>query len=236
MTPPLAARVSGLTVHAGKSRLLGPVDLELVEGEHLLLVGPSGCGKTTLLRALAGLATPSAGTVELGGRPASAPGKLLLPPEQRGVGMLFQGGALWPHMSVTKTLAFVLRHAGVSDVKGRIAELVARVRLEGLEKRTPATLSGGEKQRLALARALAGNPRLVLLDEPLGPLDAELRTDLLATLRRLHQEEGWTMVHVTHDPAEASQHATRTLRMEGGLFAPTTGTAPPAAASDEVIR
>ncbi|MEW6072186.1 MAG: ATP-binding cassette domain-containing protein [Planctomycetota bacterium] len=219
MTAELAARVAGLVVRAGNARLLGPVSLELRAGEHLLLVGPSGSGKTTLLRALAGLAVPESGTIELFGRPASAPGRILVPPERRGIGMLFQGGALWPHLSVARTLAFVLRRAGVADVRGRVAELVARLRLDGLERRMPATLSGGEKQRLALARALAARPRLLLLDELLGPLDAELRVDLLATLVRLHREEGCTMVHVTHDPAEARRHAARTLRLAEGQIA-----------------
>ncbi len=214
----IAVRVAGLTVHADRTPLLGPVDLEIAAGEHLLLVGPSGCGKTTLLRALAGLATPTAGTIELFGRTVSSPRRLVVPPEKREVGMLFQGGALWPHMTVKKTLAFVLKHAGVPDRDARIAELVRRVRLTGLEDRKPATLSGGEKQRLGLARALAMTPRLLLLDEPLGPLDAELRADLLDTLVRLHAEEGWTIVHVTHDPQEASSHASRTLRMEDGAL------------------
>lgn len=209
-------RIEALTVHAGAKQLLGPIDLEIFAGEHLLLVGPSGSGKTTLLRAIAGLTAPSTGRIELFGRAASEGSKVLIPPETREVGMLFQGGALWPHLTVVKTLRFVLKYSKVADPEARVTELVRRVRLEGLEKRTPATLSGGEKQRLALARALAARPRILLLDEPLGPLDAELRTDLLETLAALHAEEGWSVVHVTHDPAEASQHATRTLRMDGG--------------------
>jgi iron(III) transport system ATP-binding protein len=220
VTDGIAVRIDALTVHAGATPLLGPLDLEIAEGEHLLLVGPSGCGKTTLLRAIAGLTIPSSGRIELFGRTASEGGRLVVPPEKRGVGMLFQGGALWPHMSVRKTLAFVLKHGQVANPRERIAELVHRVRLEGLEDRTPATLSGGEKQRLALARALAVKPRLLLLDEPLGPLDAGLRTDLLETLAQLHAEERWSVLHVTHDPAEALRHASRILRMEGGMLQP----------------
>lgn len=213
-----AVRLAGLELRAGKSPILGPVDLEIAPGEHVLLVGPSGSGKTSLLRAVAGLATPSAGTVELFGEPASEPGRLRVPPERRRVGFLFQGGALWPHMSVARTLGFVLRYAGVprGERRKRVAELLEWVELKGYEGRMPGTLSGGEAQRLALARALATGPRLVLLDEPLGPLDAELRGALLERLGSLHRELGWTALHVTHDPGEAARVADRTLRMEGG--------------------
>ncbi len=209
-----AVRMRGVAVHAGGERLLGPLDLDVAEGEHLLLVGPSGSGKTTLLRAIAGLAPTSAGTVELFGEPAG-------PPEKRGIGFLFQGGALWPHMSVAGTLRFTLRSSGVGagDVPARIAELLEQVELTGFDARMPATLSGGEKQRLALARALAVRPRLLLLDEPLGPLDAELRAALLERLGALHRELGCTTIHVTHDPEEASRIATRTLHLRGGRLA-----------------
>jgi len=213
-----AVRVAGLEVRAGGARLLGPLSFELAPGEAALVVGPSGSGKTTLLRALAGLALPSAGTIELGGRPASAPGRSLPAPDRRRVGFLFQGAALWPHMSVARTLRFVLGFRGVRGAAAgaRIAELLDRVQLAGFEKRMPATLSGGEKQRLALARALASEPELLLLDEPLGPLDAELRASLLECLGRLHEETGWTSLHVTHDPEEAMSAADRVLRLEDG--------------------
>lgn len=216
-----AVALAGLEVQAEGRTILGPVDLEVSDGEHVLLVGPSGCGKTTLLRAIAGLATPSAGTVELFGKRASSPGRLDVEARHRGVGFLFQGGALWPHMSVRKTLAFALKCAGVprSEHAARIAELLGEVELAGYEDRRPGTLSGGEGQRLALARALAAGPRLLLLDEPLGPLDAELRSSLLETLGNLHSKHGWTTIHVTHDPVEAERIATRTVRIEGGRIA-----------------
>jgi len=217
----VAIRVSDLCVDAGKTRILGPVSLDVNEGEHLLLVGPSGCGKTTLLRAISGLATPAAGIVELFGRRVSAPGKLLVRPEKRAVGMLFQGAALWPHMSAAKALTFALSCAGVprGERDGRARELLERVELSGFADRMPATLSGGEGQRLALARAMAGSPRILLLDEPLGPLDAELRSSLLAQFAALHDELGWTTIHVTHDPGEAAAYATRTIRLESGRLA-----------------
>jgi ABC-type Fe3+/spermidine/putrescine transport system ATPase subunit len=215
-----AVRCERLEVHAGPTRLLGPLDLEVARGEHLLLCGPSGCGKTTLLRAVAGLARPTAGRVLLEGRPVSDGPRELVAPQARGIGLLFQGGALWPHMSVARTLEFVLARAGVprAERAPRRAELLEWVELTGYEARKPGTLSGGEAQRLALARALATRPRLLLLDEPLGPLDAELRGALLERLGRLHDELDLTVIHVTHDPQEASGIADREVRMRAGVI------------------
>ncbi len=226
----MAVHVRGLEVRVGTSVLLGPLDLDVERGEHVLVVGRSGSGKTTLLRALAGLVVPSAGTIDLFGERVSEPGRLRVPPERRGIGFLFQGGALWPHMSVARTLGFALGCAGVP--RGRRAEhtraLLERVELGGYEERMPGTLSGGEAQRLALARALAANPRLVLLDEPLGPLDAELRASLLARLAALHAELAWTALHVTHDPGEAEHICDRVVRLAGGRVE-RAAPAPPAA-------
>lgn len=216
----VAVRVEELVVRAGRRPILGPLTLEIAAGEHALLVGPSGSGKTTLLRAIAGLARPSAGRVTLFGELASEGRDHRLPPARRGVGFLFQRGGLWPHMSVRKHLAFVLKMAGVArgERKRRIAELLDMVELTGLEKRKPAALSGGEAQRLALARAVATQPRLLLLDEPLGPLDAELRASLLDRLDIVQREFGLTLLHVTHDPGEAEHVSGRTLRLEGGAL------------------
>jgi ABC-type Fe3+/spermidine/putrescine transport system ATPase subunit len=217
-----AVSIQGLTVDArgadGPVLILGPIDLEIGPGEHVLLVGPSGCGKSTLLRAIAGLVAPAKGTIEIAGQRASEPSRVVIAPERRRVGMLFQGGALWPHMSAASTLRFALKSSGRPASRERIAELLELVQLPGYEKRMPATLSGGEQQRLALARAMASEPRVLLLDEPLGPLDSELRAELLAMLVRLHDELGWTTIHVTHDPmevagAEVEGHAARTVRM-----------------------
>ena len=233
-----ALRLSGLEVRAGTTRLLGPVDLEVAAGEHVLLVGPSGSGKTTLLRAVAGLVRPAAGRVELFGEPASEGPRLMLPPERRELGLVFQGGALWPHMSARRTLEFVLRARGGAraEARRRASELLERVELAGYEERMPGTLSGGEAQRLALARALAMDPRLLLLDEPLGPLDAELRGALIARLGALQRELGLTVLHVTHDPAEARSIASRTVTLlrDGRLApgaAPAPAPAPPATSS-----
>jgi ABC-type Fe3+/spermidine/putrescine transport system ATPase subunit len=199
--------------------VLGPLALEIARGEHLLVVGPSGCGKTTLLRAIAGLQRLDAGRIWIDGELASEGARSVLPPERRRVAMLFQGGALWPHMSARETLAFVLRARGVPRPRraARIAELLALVELTGLEQRKPGALSGGEAQRLALARALAMEPEILLLDEPLGPLDAELRESLITRLAELQQRLNLTTLHVTHDPREVQRLASRTLHLRAGL-------------------
>lgn len=214
-----AIRCAGLSVRAGRATLLEGVDLSVAPEEHVLIVGPSGSGKTTLLRAIAGLVEPSAGTVELFGRAASGPGEVTLAPEDRETQMLFQGSALWPHLSVAGTVDFVLKRRtelGRGDRKRRIAELLEVVDLAGFEKRRAPSLSGGEAQRLALARALAAEPRILLLDEPLGPLDAPRREALLDRLHELGQRFGLTTLHVTHDPGEASRIASRTVSIEAG--------------------
>ncbi len=213
-----AVRLDGVRVVAGERALLDSLSLNVEPGEHLLVVGPSGSGKTTLLRAIAGLAIPSSGTVELFGARVSDGAKVWIPSEQRRIGFLFQNSALWPHMSAARQLEFVLEHAGVPKAQraGRASELLEWVELKGFESRLPATLSGGEAQRVALARALAIGPKLLLLDEPLGPLDYELRSDLLAKLGELQRRLGLTVIHVTHAPEEARAIATRTLRLRSG--------------------
>ena len=218
-----ALEVSGVTVAIGDSDVLTtPVDLTLRAGEHVLLVGRSGCGKTTLLRTIAGLLPATAGKITIAGRVTDDGPKQLLPAQERGIGYLPQGGALWPHLSVGRTLDFVLKQgkAKKSERARRVAELLAMVELDGYEDRLPATLSGGEAQRVALARALALHPTLLLLDEPLGPLDTELRGALLERLDALREEQGFAILHVTHDPREAAATADRALRLEGSRLSP----------------
>ncbi len=200
----------------GVDVLATPLTLGLERGEHVALVGRSGCGKSTLLRAVAGLVPLASGSIRLGGVAASEGARLLLRPEQRRIGYLPQGGALWPHLSVAQTLELVLSCGGVAraDRRRRASRLLELVELGGYEHRRPPTLSGGEAQRVALARALALEPSLLLLDEPLGPLDAELRSALLSRLEDLRRELGFSALHVTHDPREVAALAHRTLRLD----------------------
>jgi ABC-type Fe3+/spermidine/putrescine transport system ATPase subunit len=207
---------------AGGRTLLGPLDMRIERGEHLLLCGPSGSGKTTLLRAIAGLARPARGNLTWFGRRASEGPRVLLPPHERRVGFLFQGGALWPHLSARRTIEFCLRARKVprGDWPGEVERVLGLVELRGFAERMPSSLSSGEAQRLALARALAQRPAVLLLDEPLGPLDQELRGALLQRLGQLHAELGLTTVHVTHDPQEAACLASRTMNLRAGRIVP----------------
>jgi iron(III) transport system ATP-binding protein len=215
-----AVELAGVTVELGGHRVLGPLDLVLEERSWTLVVGPSGCGKTTLLRAIAGLVPTSQGQIFLGGRAASSGRRRLLAPEERAIGMVFQGSGagLWPHMSARATLEFVLgcRRVPRRKRRARAEELLELVGLRPLAERRPGELSGGEAQRLALARALAVEPRLLLLDEPLGALDLPLRSTLVSVLANLHARLGPTILYVTHDPREVASHAERTLSMLGG--------------------
>ena len=217
-----AVELTGVTVELGGRRVLGPLDLALEEGSWTLVVGPSGSGKTTLLRVIAGLVTTSAGQVFLGERAASSGRRRLLAPEERAIGFVFQGSGagLWPHMSARATLEFVLacRKFPRPRRRARAEELLALVDLGALAERRPGELSGGEAQRLAVARALAVEPRLLLLDEPLGALDLPLRATLAAALAEIHARLGPTILYVTHDPREVERHAGRTLAMRDGRF------------------
>ncbi|MFT5284781.1 MAG: iron(III) transport system ATP-binding protein [Planctomycetota bacterium] len=216
--------ISALEVAIDGKTILGPLDLTINAGEYVCVLGHSGSGKSTLLRTIAGLQIPQGGTVTLGDSQATGPGRVIIAPEHRGIGMLFQEGALWPHMSVERTLAFTLKHCGHPKLEraARIKELLAQVHLAGFEKRMPATLSGGEAQRVSLARALASNPSVLLLDEPLGPLDTAMREELCELLKRLHQELGFTALHVTHDQSEPARLDARALEMKAGLWMETS--------------
>ncbi len=216
MNPQLA--IQELSVQIDGRSILKGLDLQLDNSEHALLIGRSGSGKSTLLRAIAGLETPQSGKIVIDGRPVSENGRSLVAPSKRGIGYLFQGAALWPTRCVAGQIDFALGSAGVprGQRKQQIADLLSEVELPGFEKRRVGTLSGGEAQRVALARALAVRPKLLLLDEPLGPLDADLRGALLDRLDFLRREHGIAVLHVTHDPAEAARVADRVLRLTEG--------------------
>ena len=184
----------------GRSLVVSHVDLRVEKGEFLTLLGPSGSGKTTCLMMLAGFETPTSGTIRIDGRPVHA-----LPPRKRGIGMVFQNYALFPHMTVGRNLAFPLQVRGLDqeECRERVERALQLVRLEGLQDRRPAQLSGGQQQRVAIARALIFDPALVLMDEPLGALDRRLREEMQYEIRRIHQSLGVTVVYVTHDQQEA---------------------------------
>lgn len=202
----------------GSVRALDRLSLEVGEREVLALLGPSGGGKTSVLRVVLGLVAPDAGVVRLDGEVASTARRIVRPPEERGLAVVFQDLALWPHLSVRGQLEFVLASRGVprSRREARIEGTLERVGLRGREDRRPGELSGGEKQRVAIARALVVEPRAILLDEPFSNLDVVLKRELLAFLRELLKEKGTTALYVTHDPREAAALGHRIAVMEQG--------------------
>lgn len=205
--------VADATVRFGDRAALVGFGLEVATAEVVAVLGPSGSGKSTLLRAVAGLQRLDAGTVRVDGRDLAG-----VPVHRRGVGLMFQQHALFPHRDVAGNVGFGLRTAGLgpSAIRQRVAELLAMVGLPGAENRAVADLSGGEQQRVALARALAPSPSVLLLDEPLGALDRGLRDHLVAELRGLFTDHGLTVVAVTHDQAEAFALADRIAVVDEG--------------------
>ncbi|HYN39841.1 MAG TPA: ABC transporter ATP-binding protein, partial [Rhodospirillales bacterium] len=206
-------RIDAVEKRFGGVAAVDRLSLDIRAGEFFALLGPSGCGKTTLLRMLAGFETPDAGRILLGGEDIAA-----VLPHQRPVNMMFQNYALFPHLSVAGNIAFGLKRAGLpaKEIAARVAEMVALVRLEGMEKRRPDQLSGGQQQRVALARALARRPQLLLLDEPLAALDKKLRESTQLELMGLQKRLGATFVIVTHDQEEAMTMADRIGVMDNG--------------------
>ena len=205
--------VDHLTVRFGQTTAVDDVSLSLAPGERLAVLGPSGCGKSTLLRAIAGLERPEKGTVRWDGEDLAG-----TPPHRRRFGLMFQGYALFPHLSVGDNVAFGLRMEGRSsrDVDARVADVLDWVGMQHHAERSVERLSGGEQQRVALARTMAPSPRLLMLDEPLGALDRALRERLIVELTELLEEAGTTSIYVTHDHDEAATIAPRVAVMKAG--------------------
>ena len=191
--------------------------LTLPPGEFVSLLGPSGCGKTTTLRMIAGFLDPSEGTIAMDGRTISSPGSTL-PPEKRNMSMIFQSYAIWPNMTVAENVAFGLevRRLGRAEIQAKVAKILDVVQMGHLGARYPQELSGGQQQRVALARAIVVQPAVLLLDEPLSNLDANLREEMRYEIRRLHDEFHITTVYVTHDQAEAMVASDRIAVMNQG--------------------
>jgi iron(III) transport system ATP-binding protein len=191
--------------------------LELAQGEFVSLLGPSGCGKTTTLRMIAGFIPPTSGTIESNGKTLSTPSNVL-PPEKRCMSMIFQSHALWPNMTVGENVGFglMVRKLSRAEIDRRIDRILDVVQMRGLKGRYPAELSGGQQQRVALARSIVVEPEVLLLDEPLSNLDANLREEMRFEIRRLHDEFKITTVYVTHDQAEAMVTSDRIVVMNKG--------------------
>jgi len=214
-----ALKISGIRKCFGKGdntvEVLKRIDINVAPGEFLILVGPSGCGKSTLLNIIAGLEEPTEGSISIGERNVVG-----VPPAQRDIAMVFQSYALYPTMSVAENIGFALeiRKVPKAERLARIAEVAAMLQIEHLLDRRPSQLSGGQRQRVAMGRALARNPQLFLFDEPLSNLDAKLRVEMRAEIKRLHQLSGITSVYVTHDQVEAMTLGSRIAVMKGGVL------------------
>ncbi|MFJ2956674.1 ABC transporter ATP-binding protein [Streptomyces sp. NPDC087270] len=206
-----AVRLTGISKSYGAFTAVHPLELAVPAGSFFALLGASGCGKTTTLRMIAGLETPSTGAVHLGGQDVTA-----LPPYKRPVNTVFQNYALFPHLDVYENVAFGLRRRGIKPVKKQVGEMLELVQLGPLARRRPHQLSGGQQQRVAVARALINQPKVLLLDEPLGALDLKLRRQMQLELKRIQTEVGITFIHVTHDQEEAMTMADTVAVMNAG--------------------
>jgi ABC-type Fe3+/spermidine/putrescine transport system ATPase subunit len=213
-----AIELESVSVVLGTRRVLENVSLRILPGELVALLGPSGSGKTSLLRVVLGFLAPDTGVVRIDGEPVSVSGRILRPPEERGVAMVFQDLALWPHLTVAGNLEFGLAARGVPG-EARVERVGAMLSLVGLSERAgarPGELSGGERQRVAIARALVLEPRALLLDEPLSNLDALLKRELMLLLSELLVERRVPSLYVTHDVQEVAALGDRVTVLEAG--------------------
>ena len=214
-----AVRLVGVTKGWAGVKAVSNLSLSMEKGEFITLLGPSGCGKTTTLRMIAGLEDPDDGDIYIDDRLVFSAAKgINVPPPQRGLGMIFQSYALWPHMTVFDNVAFGLVQLKVprGQIRSRVMGCLEQVELAPLAQRFPSELSGGQQQRVAVARMVVVSPELLLMDEPLSNLDTRLRMQMRASLKRMHQESGTTVVYVTHDQEEALTLSTRIAVMNKG--------------------
>ena len=209
-----AITLTGLKKSYGSAHVIKGVDISIADGEFCVFVGPSGCGKSTLLRMIAGLEDITGGTLDIGGRVVND-----LPPKDRGVAMVFQSYAIFPHMTVRENVAFGLTIAGDDKATkdAKVAEAARILQMEHLLDRRPSQLSGGQRQRVAIGRAIVRKPQVFLFDEPLSNLDAALRMDMRMEIGKLHKSLGATMVYVTHDQVEAMTLADKIVVLKDGL-------------------
>jgi iron(III) transport system ATP-binding protein len=205
-------------------RVIDTLSLKVEAGERVVLFGPSGCGKSTVLHLIAGLVIPDSGDILINGQLVATAGRNLHEPEQRGIGMVFQDLALWPHMTVAENIEFGLRARGAPDKERtqRVRDMVELVRLGDYLRAKPGELSGGQQQRVAIARTLALAPRIVLMDEPLSTLDDALNMQLRKEILQLHGDLGFTLVYVTHSRDEAKELGTRTIHLKHGRIDPAS--------------
>ena len=209
--------IRGLTKKFSEAAAVDALDLEIGDGEFVSLLGPSGCGKTTTLRLLAGFLQPDAGEIRVNNEVASSSSHLV-PPERRNMSMIFQSYAVWPHMTVAQNVAYGLKFKKIAkaEIAQKVTKLLSVVHLAELQDRYPSELSGGQQQRVALARALVVEPQILLMDEPLSNLDANLREEMRFEIRRLHEEFKITTIYVTHDQAEAMATSDRIAVLDRG--------------------
>lgn len=210
--------LNSVVKYYGKRLVVDNLSLSVNVGERVVILGPSGCGKTTILRLIAGFIAPDSGEIEIDEKLVATTGKLIVEPEQRNLGMVFQDQALWPHLTVRGNLDFGLKARGVtrSERDNRVDEILRLVNMEGYASTRPSELSGGQQQRIALARALVLGPKILLMDEPLSNLDFELNMQLRHEILRLQKSVGFTLIYITHDRDEAYDIATRIVVIEHG--------------------
>ena len=211
--------LNGIVKSDGKEVVVKNLDLLVEPGEFLTILGPSGCGKTTTLRMIAGLEEPNQGNIKLNDKVVFSRNEgVVIPPEARNLGLIFQSYALWPHMTVEKNITLALKEQKISkdEIASRLTNALDMVQLTGYAERYPSELSGGQQQRVAVARLIALRPTILLMDEPLSNLDAKLRTEMRASLKRLHRDLDATTVYVTHDQIEALTLSDRVIIMNEG--------------------